>query len=711
MLHPRLVLLVPLFAVTHALADVPPSPKEPVTDEYYGTRVIDEYRWLEQGDDPKVRRWCEQQNAFTRAQLDARPERARLVKRLEELNLGAAPDYFGLHWRGGRLFALKLQPPRNQPLLVALRSADDLESAKVIVDPHQVDPNDGTAIDFYVPSHDGQRVAVCLSKGGSEEGAVRVFETDTGRMLVDLVPRVNYPTAGGSVAWNADGSGFWYTRYPRGNERPAADLNFFQQIYFHQLGTKTEEDRYVLGKDFPRIAEIDLEASDDGRWVLASVANGDGGEFAHYLQGPSGGWTQVTKFSDLVSKVEFGPGETLFLLSRQDAPRGTILRMPRSKPHLAAANPVVPQSEAVIRGMTATAERLYVVDLIGGPSRMRVFDLEGKPLAAPETAPISSIGQVVKLDGDAVLFRTESFLEPAAWFRFDPKTGASARTALFRTTPADFSDCEVVREFAKSADGTRVPMNIIRKKGLELSGENPTLLYGYGGYGISLSPGFRASRKVWLEQGGVYVVANLRGGGEFGEDWHKAGHLTHKQNVFDDFTACARTLIDRRYTNPGKLAIEGGSNGGLLMGAALTQHPELFAAVVAHVGIFDMLRVELHPNGAFNVTEFGTVKDRRQFESLFAYSPYHHVHDGTPYPAVLFLTGHNDGRVDPYHSRKMTARLQAATSSKKPVLLRYSFDTGHGMGTPLAERIAQEADVFSFLEWQLGMDDRGSAGK
>ncbi len=249
-----------------------------------------------------------------------------------------------------------------------------------------------------------------------------------------------------------------------------------------------------------------------------------------------------------------------------------------------------------------------------------------------------------------------------------------------------------------------MPLNIIRRKGIRLDGANPTLLYAYGGYGISLSPSFKASREVWLNRGGVFAVANLRGGGEFGDDWHKAGHLTHKQNVFDDFAACTQHLIERGYTHPKKLAIEGGSNGGLLMGATLTQHPELFAAVVAHVGIYDMLRVELHPNGAFNITEFGTVKNRSQFDALFAYSPYHHVNDGTSYPAVLFLTGDHDGRVDPYHSRKMTARLQAATKSTKPILLRYSFDTGHGQGTPLAERVAQEADVFAFLVSQLGMD-------
>ena len=277
------------------------------------------------------------------------------------------------------------------------------------------------------------------------------------------------------------------------------------------------------------------------------------------------------------------------------------------------------------------------------------------------------------------------------------------RTALYQTSPADFSDCEVVREFAVSKDGTKVPLNVIKRKGTKLDGQNPTLLNGYGGYSISLTPRFRVSRKVWLEQGGIYAIANLRGGGEFGEEWHRAGNLTHKQNVFDDFLACADYLIDTKHTRPEKLAIEGGSNGGLLMGAALTQAPELFRAVVSHVGIYDMLRVELHPNGAFNVTEFGTVKDAKQFAAMFAYSPYHHVKNGTDYPAMLLLTGENDPRVDPANSRKMAARLQAATASKRPVLLRSTSGSGHGLDSSLSERIAQEADVFAFLFDQLGV--------
>jgi prolyl oligopeptidase len=295
---------------------------------------------------------------------------------------------------------------------------------------------------------------------------------------------------------------------------------------------------------------------------------------------------------------------------------------------------------------------------------------------------------------------TSTFLTPLGWSRYDPVEGEVRRTALFSSSPADFSDCEVVREFAISRDGTKVPLNIIRRKGTRLEGDNPVLLTGYGGYGISLSPSFRSRRRLWLDMGGVVVVANLRGGGEYGEAWHTAGNLTNKQNVFDDFIACAEHLIKSKYTHPDRLSIEGGSNGGLLMGAALTQRPDLFRAVVSHVGIYDMLRVELDPNGAFNVTEFGTVTNPNQFEALYDYSPYHRVQAGTEYPAVMLMTGENDGRVLPYHSRKMAALLQASTASDKPILLRINT-SGHGIGTALDETIAEDADVFAFLYSQL----------
>jgi len=306
--------------------------------------------------------------------------------------------------------------------------------------------------------------------------------------------------------------------------------------------------------------------------------------------------------------------------------------------------------------------------------------------------------------GHEILFGNVSYLKPFAWFTWSPAEQAPRRTALYTTSPVDFDDLEVAREFAVSKDGTKVPVNILRRKGTRLDGRNPALLYAYGGYGVSMNPGFDASRRIWFDAGGVYAVANLRGGGEYGEEWHKAGNLTRKQNVFDDFIAAAEHLVKRGYTSPDKLAVEGGSNGGLLMGAFLTQRPDLARAVVSHVGIYDMLRVELDPNGQFNVTEFGTVQDPGQFKALYGYSPFHRVKDGVKYPAAFLMTGENDGRVNPAQSRKMAARLQAATASDRPILFRSSASAGHGIGTALSERIAQQAEVYAFLFDQLGID-------
>jgi prolyl oligopeptidase len=319
------------------------------------------------------------------------------------------------------------------------------------------------------------------------------------------------------------------------------------------------------------------------------------------------------------------------------------------------------------------------------------------------TLPVSSVSGLASWQGDDLLFGNASYVKPFAWFTYDPASNTTRRTGLYLTSPVNFDDIEVVREFATSADGTRVPLSILYKKGLRRDGRNPALLYAYGGYGVSLTPGFESTRRIWLDAGGVYAVANLRGGGEYGEEWHKAGNLTRKQNVFDDFIAAAQHLIQRRYTEPSKLAVEGGSNGGLLMGAFLTQRPDLARAVVSHVGIYDMLRVELDPNGQFNVTEFGTVKNPEQFKALLAYSPFHHVRDGVSYPAVLFTTGENDGRVNPAQSRKMAARVQAATASDRPILFRSTASAGHGIGSSLKDRVAEQADVLSFLFDQLGI--------
>ena len=688
-------------------ATEPVTPKKPVTDEYQGVKVQDDYQWLEKDDDPEVKAWSDTQNQHTRGYIDKLPDRTALEKQLTEWYAKTSPSYSGLVSRPGILFAMKFQPPKQQQMLVTLASATDLKSEKMVLDPNALDAKGTTAIDWFAPSRDGKYVAISISQGGSEDGTLHIYETATGKALPDTIAHVQYPTAGGSSAWNADGTGIYYTRFPRKGERPDADLNFYQQIYFHKIGTADTADTYSLGKDFPRIAEIALAASRDGKYILATVANGDGGEFAHYLLGPdgsaSGGWKQITQFADQVKAARLGRDNALYLLSRADAPRGKILRVPLDTPELASATVIVPASDAVIQFMEPTADTLYVGDLLGGPSQIRRFGLDGKGEAIIPIPTISAVSEMESLEDNSLLFRDVSYTEPAAWFHYVDGKGAAVKTALVSTSPVSFSDIEVTREFAASKDGAKIPLNIIRKKGTKLDGNNPTLLYAYGGYGISMSPSFDFTRRLWFDRGGVYVVANIRGGGEFGEEWHKAGNLTKKQNVFDDFAAAAEYLVKQKWTRAEKLAVMGGSNGGLLMGAILTQHPDLMRAVVSAVGIYDMLRVELAPNGAFNVTEFGTVKDPDQFKALYAYSPYHHVADGTKYPSILMMTGANDGRVAPYHSRKMVARLDEANKSANPILLRTSSSAGHGIGTALSERIKQSADIYSFLFAQLDM--------
>jgi prolyl oligopeptidase len=504
------------------------------------------------------------------------------------------------------------------------------------------------------------------------------------------------------VAWNADGSGFHYTRYPAPGERAEADLHFYQQVWFHQLGTAADKDRYEAGKDFPRIAETALSTDRAGQYVAALVSNGDGGDHTLYLKSAKGGWKQIARYEDEVKGVRFGNDGWLYLLSRKNAPRGQVLRVSLAHPDVAHAEVVAPQDEGTVEDFRVAGGRLYVSELVGGPSRLLAVDLKSHKASEIALPPVSGVHGLVDMGNGQVLADIASYVAPFAWYHVAAGE-APRKSALVVTSAADFGDTEVVREFATSKDGTKIPLNIMRRKGTKLDGHNPTILYGYGGYGVSMTPYFSAARRVWLDRGGVYVVANIRGGGEFGEAWHSAGNLTRKQNVFDDFIASAEYLVKQGYTQRDKLAIMGGSNGGLLMGAVMTQRPDLFRAVSSSVGIYDMLRVELDPNGAFNVTEFGSVKDKAQFDALYAYSPFHHVKDGTDYPAVLMMTGDNDGRVNPAHSRKMIARLQAADPHGHPILLRTTAAAGHGMGTALSEAIEEVTDNYTFLLHELGV--------
>lgn len=704
------------------IAAAPTSAKKPVTDTFHGVKVTEDYRWLEDAANPDVTKWIQQQNAYTRGVLDSLPNRQAIEARVSGILSAKTIKWGGVSVVNGHTFAMKTEPPKQQPFLVVLDSLDKPESARVLVDPGTIGTAGQTSMDWYAPSPDGSMVAVSLSAGGSESGDVHVFDVKTGKQIDVVIPRVNGGTAGGSLAWAPDGKGFYYTRYPRGEERPKDDMDFYMQVYFHALGTPTAQDRYETGKDLPRIAEIVLDTHSSktahNGTVLATVQKGDGGEFIFFLRSPAGQWKQIAQYEDRIVQAVFGPDDALYLISRKNAPRGKVLRMTLDKATLASAKEIIAQGDDTIvsgfgddAGNIAVGQNtIYLTCQLGGPSEIRAYDHTGKHLPSPVQFGVASMSGLHKHGTDGLLFNQTSYLQPSSWWVYDPASHATTVTGLQTNSPVNFDNYEVTREMAKSKDGTMVPVNIIYKKGLKLDGTSPTLLTAYGGYGVNITPSYRPVTLALLEQGFVWAQANIRGGGEFGESWHLQGNLTKKQNVFDDFAAAADHLVNRGYTSNARLAIEGGSNGGLLVGASLVQNPAKYAAVVAHVGIYDMLRVELSPNGAFNVPEFGTVKDKAQFDALYAYSPYHNVKDGVTYPATLFLTGMNDPRVDAMQSRKMTARLQAAALSIKtsspaanPILLRTSFDSGHGIGTPLKERIAQAVDAHSFLLWKLGV--------
>ena len=713
-----LALVATMARGTGAIAadtSAPVAIRHAVTATYHGITVTDPYRWLEDWTDPRVQEWSAAQDRHARAYLDALPYRQAIYDRLYQQISATSASYYSLRAAGGKVFALYNQPPKNQPMIAVMSGNADPAQARIVVDPNTLNPKGTTAIDWYVPSPDGSLLAVSMSENGSEDGSVHIFEVDSGKQVHEVLPRVQYPTGGGSLAWRADSKGFWYTRYP-GTERPEADRHFYMAVYFHELGKDPTRDAYVFGKGLPKIAEIALNNRQSKRYVLASVANGDGGEFAHYLIDRDGRVTQITRFADHVVAATVGADDNIYLVSRQQAPRGKLLTLPASTPLLARARVLVPQSDGSLLSdsesggspVIVTDRAIYLREIVGGPSRVEIYSRDGKRQGALPSPEVSTVDEIESLGGGTLLYAIETYLRPPYFSRYHETSGKAEETALVQTSPVRFEDTEVVRAFATSKDGTRVPLNIVRRKGTALNGANPVLVYGYGGYNSSETPYFLGPTiRLWLDAGGIYVVTNLRGGGEFGEDWHRQGALTHKQNVFDDFIACAQFMIDQHYTSPEHLSIMGGSNGGLLMGAAFTQHPELFRAVVSDVGIYDMLRTELEPNGVFNTTEYGSTKDPEQFKALYAYSPYHHVVDGTRYPAILMATGLHDGRVAPWQSRKMIARLQAASAPGSKIYLTVSSDSGHGHGSSLSVRTNQRADTYSFLFDQLGLSFPG----
>jgi len=700
-----LILLIGFLSLPAMAFDYPQTRRENTSDTYHGVTVNDPYQWLEDWSLKEVKAWSASQNEVARNFLDALPNRAEIAARVESVVSADTVSYFSGQRIGDKAWFMKYQPPKQQPFLIEIDADANPDSERVVFDPLVNDESGSTSVEWFRVSPNGKLLAIALTVAGAEVADLYLYDLTTGKQVDEVLPRVNGPTAGGDMGWDADSSGFYYTRYPRDGEKSAEDQNFYQQLWHRKLGTPLSEDHYEIGELFDRIAEIRVLVDEGSGKVLATMQYGDSGKFQLYLRETNGTWHQLSSYDDQLVQARFIDGNTLLVLSRNAAPRGKFMLMdisnlPATELTLAIAEPEDAFASDFYGDPTFIVHNksIYAKTLAGGPQELKVFDLQGQPETSPKME-VSGVGQIIPWD-DGVMLRHYSYLSPNSWLLFDGSQ--TSRHPLSSTSSVDFNDYKVVREFAESKDGTMVPVNIIMAKNTRMDGKNPLLLTGYGGYGVSLRPGFRPTLKVWLEQGGIFAQANLRGGGEYGEAWHQQGMLAKKQNVFDDFHAVMRHVVEKNYTQISKLVIEGGSNGCLLMGAMIVQHPQDFQATVSHVGIYDSLRSELSPNGAFNIPEFGTVQDPELFKALYAYSPYHHVKTGA-YPSILFMTGENDGRVDPMHSRKMIAALQHDNTSSNPILLRTSGNTGHGAGTPLNEAISQQVDRMAFMFNSLGM--------
>ncbi|MGA8042815.1 MAG: prolyl oligopeptidase family serine peptidase, partial [Terracidiphilus sp.] len=532
----------------------PPTPVRPEFDYYFNAKIQDNYRWLEDGSSPEVTQWVAAQNTYTAAYMDRLPERNVILNELRQRIQKEHTNYAGFQVVRGRLFALRFDPGQPAPRLVVFSSPENIESEHVILDAANFLPGKTFQVDWYRISPDGRLAGLALSTGGSEDCSLYVVDTDTGRQVGEVVPRVSFATGGGDMAWNADSSGFYYTRYPQGSERPAEDMNFYQQVYFHRLGRQPSQDLYILGKDFPRIAETTFAPSPDHTHLIISVANGDGGQFEHFLLTPDGKIHPVTQFTDKIIYAVFGQDNSIWLLSRRNSNMGEILHIPGSEDRLDHAQLIVHASDASIEGhgtdpgrLFVAADRLYLTVIRGGPEEIRVYSLSGQHLSDVKTPPVASIGELVP-DGDrAFLFAATTYTTPQQWYRATG-SGDPASLPFHVISDTSMDDIAVERVFATSKDGTHIPMTILMRKGTRLDGSSPALITGYGGFGISTTPFFAARWHPWFDHGAILAIANIRGGAEYGEDWHQAGMLTRKQNVFDDFAACAQYLVTHNYT-------------------------------------------------------------------------------------------------------------------------------------------------------------------
>ncbi len=685
----------------------PAARKSDVVDDYHGTRVPDPYRWLEDPDSPESRAWIEAQNRLTAAYLADIPARGTIRERLTKL--WNYPKYGTPFRKGRRYFFFKNDGLQNQSVLY--RQASLTADPETLLDPNLLSEDGTVAISTLAVSDDGRLLAYGTSASGSDWEEFRVRDVATARDLSDHLKWIKFSGA----SWTKDAAGFFYSRYPEPTNKALTDLNRFQRVYYHRLGTDQSQDRLVYERPDQPDWGMNAEVTDDGRYAVLNVWLGtDRRNRVYYLdlkdpKRPKVTGDVVRLLDDFDASYGFvgNDGPVFYFLTDLDAPRKRIVAIDTRHPERGRWREVVPQGPDVLDGVQIVHDTFVANYMHDASSRLRLFALDGRFVKELDLPTLGSIGGISgERKDDEMFYAFTSFLYPTTIFRYDFKTGG---TSVFKAPTIDFdpSGYETQQVFYVSKDGTRVPMFITHKKGLRLDGSNPTYLYGYGGFNISLTPSFSVAMLVWLEMGGVYAVPNLRGGGEYGEEWHQGGMHEKKQNVFDDFIAAAEYLIAQGYTAPSKLAIAGGSNGGLLVGAAITQRPELFGATLPAVGVMDMLRFHKFTIGWAWVTDYGSADSAAQFPYLYKYSPLHNIRAGTRYPATLVTTADHDDRVVPGHSFKFTAALQAAQAGPQPVLIEIETKAGHGAGKPTSKLIEEQADRFAFLVRNLGIEVGG----
>jgi prolyl oligopeptidase len=686
------ILTMETFTLAQKL-EYPKARKQDQVDDYHGVKVADPYRWLENADSEETKAWVEAENKVTFAFLNTIPERERIRARLTKLW-----DYekFGAPSRhGNRYFYTYNSGLQNQSVLYWTTSLTG--EGKLLLDPNKLSADGTVALSGVAFSDDGKLMAYGLSASGSDWQEWRVREVETGKDLPDVIRWVKFSSA----SWTKDGKGFFYSRYDEPNEKTRLqDANYFQKLYYHRLGTPQSEDILIYNRNDQKEWGFGGSVTDDGRYLIVNVWKGTDQKnllFYQDLKDPNAKVVELIR--DFEAEYSFidNDGPVFWLKTDLNAARGRVIAIDTRQPDRSKWKELIPQAAETIEGVSALNNQFVVTYLKDAHSQIKIFDLNGKFVREVELPGLGSAGGFSGKRTDTETFYTyTSFNTPPVIYRYDLKSGKST---VFKQAKVDFNpnDYETKQVFYTSRDGARVPMFITCKKGLKLDGSNPTILYGYGGFNVSLTPAFSPANLVWMEMGGVYAQPNLRGGGEYGEEWHQQGTKLRKQNVFDDFIAAAQWLIANKYTSTPKLAISGGSNGGLLVGACLTQRPDLFGAALPAVGVMDMLRFQKFTIGWAWTSDYGSSDNADEFKAIYAYSPLHNLKEGVKYPATLITTADHDDRVVPAHSFKFAARLQEVQAGDAPVLIRIETRAGHGAGKPTTKIIEEAADKFGFL--------------